>query len=174
MKYRLEDVVFYNPETGEFTWKFRDSAPKAWNSRFAGKPAFCYLNKKGYLVGAINSKHMYAHRAAWEISNGPIPDGFEIDHVNRNSADNRLVNLRLATKSQNTSNSKGRENATSRFKGVNWCVKANKWRVNVFKDRELKHLEYFDDEVDAAIAYDVAAENLHGKFANLNFHQGVA
>ncbi len=163
MNKKVMDFVEYYPETGSFTWK-----P---NTKFAGKPAFNSLNTRGYARALINSKRMYAHRAAWEICHGEIPEGYEIDHINRNPSDNRLCNLRLATKSQNSANVRS-IGKTSQFRGVSWYKEIGKWQVSVGKNRKVWCIGYFENEVDAAKAYDAKATELHGEFANLNFPQG--
>ena len=49
-------------------------------------------------------KSLFVHRLVWEAFNGPIPDGYEIDHVNTIRGDNRLSNLRVATPKENRNN----------------------------------------------------------------------
>ena len=45
-----------------------------------------------------------AHRFVYEYFNGPIPDGLQIDHINRDKADNRINNLRAVTQHENMQN----------------------------------------------------------------------
>ena len=49
---------------------------------FAGDPVGCE-NNVGYLQVSVKSKPLYVHRIIWEMHNGPIPEGMEIDHINR-------------------------------------------------------------------------------------------
>lgn len=101
------DLLDYNPETGELFWRYREGAWPGFNGRFAGKVAgcrhICTIGKAYIQVRLLNELH-YAHRLAWIIANGPIPDGMQIDHVNGDGTDNRLVNLRLTTPSENKRN----------------------------------------------------------------------
>lgn len=94
--------------------------------------------------------------------------GFKMtDHINGNSLDNRRSNLREATPSDNRCNvakSKGQ----SFYKGVSPTT-SGKWRAGIRRDGVSLHLGTFDDELTAALAYDEAARNLHGRFARLNF-----
>jgi hypothetical protein len=103
--------------------------------------------------------------------------GVEIDHVSGDPLDNRRVNLRLATSSENCSNRKKRlpvkgASATSNFIGVSWIQGAKKWRVQVRKEGKSLYSKYFSDEIEAAHAYDVAAKSILGNFARLNFNNG--
>ena len=97
------------------------------------------------------------------------PIGFVTDHKNRNSLDNQKHNLRTATVSQNAANIKSQENSTSQFLGVYWETRRNKWFVTIKSNKKNKFIGRFDEEVEAAKAYDKAAIECHGEFANLNF-----
>ena len=100
-----------------------------------------------------------------------VPDDMFVDHINRNSLDNRKANLRPATPSQNVRNRAKNTNRTytSKYKGVTWnrCIKP--WRAHIHFNHKLISLGSFDDEIRAAKAYDRAARRYHGEFAVLNF-----
>lgn len=101
--------------------------------------------------------------------------GFDrTDHANRNGLDNRRVNLRDCTQSQNQANSKptisyGGKPTSSKFKGVKRCASTGRWMVAVTKDRKSHWVGRFDNEIDAALAYDAKAKELFGEFARTNF-----
>jgi hypothetical protein len=97
----------------------------------------------------------------------PPPPGYVTDHVNRNSRDNRLSNLRLATRSQNMANKSKSANTASKYFGV--TKSRTGWRAQTTVNYKTVNLGYFDTERDAALAYDQAARKLHGGFAHLNF-----
>lgn len=94
--------------------------------------------------------------------------GSEIDHVNGNGLDNRRVNLRFASRSENCSNCRPSRNNRSGYKGVHWHKGAKKWRSQIKTNGKRIHLGYFENKNDAARAYNEAAIRLHGSFARLN------
>jgi hypothetical protein len=94
-------------------------------------------------------------------------DKTEVDHKNRDRLDNRIENLRLCNRSQNTCNTKYHKNRHSQYRGVN-LVEGTRWRAVVTKDKKHHHCGYFDTEIQAALAYNEAAQQLHGEFAYLN------
>jgi len=126
------------------------------------------VNELGYRVITVNKRRFLAHRLAWFYVNGVWPDGM-IDHVNQDQSDNRIENLRIATKSQNMANDGPRATNTSGYRGVTFDKKRGKWVAMITKDYKVLHLGRFLDREDAARAYDAAAISLFGEFACLNF-----
>lgn len=92
----------------------------------------------------------------------------KVDHINRNTLDNRRGNLRIVTQSQNMMNAAIRKTNTSGYKGVCYVSRTNRWCANIWKDRKQIYLGSFRDKKDAALAYNKAALALHGQYAFLN------
>jgi|KBSMisStaDraftv2_1062788.scaffolds.fasta_scaffold1087035_1 hypothetical protein len=90
-----------------------------------------------------------------------------IDHKNHNGLDNRKGNLRMATDEQNLRNARKRPGKGSPYRGVARSSK-NRWRVRIRYDGKSHLVGYFNDELDAATAYNFAAEEHHGEFAIFN------
>ncbi len=100
------------------------------------------------------------------------PKGLETDHKNHDTLDNRRENLRTCTHSQNMANQHNqsrKSTLSSRFKGVSWNSERQCWRANIRIDGRTRFLGQFDDEKDAASAYDAKARELFGEFALTNF-----
>jgi hypothetical protein len=100
-----------------------------------------------------------------------VPDGLLVDHKNHNGLDNRKANLRPATRAENSRNRRKfrKRKCRSRFKGVSWNKDRKKWSARILFNRDMKFIGYFDDEIEAAKAYDEAAKKYHREFAVLNF-----
>lgn len=109
------------------------------------------LGGKGYAyravsVGGAQQWHTM-HRDLLGLAPG---DGLEADHINRNKLDNRRSNLRVVTRAENAQNMPKYRGSSSRFRGVHWAKKSNKWIAQARIDGRLRHLGCFDDEMEAA------------------------
>lgn len=118
----------------------------------------------------------YLHREVWERMTGhKVPADFIVDHINRDKLDCRRSNLRLATKEDNERNKGKRRTSfgracTSQYKGVTWTKgkKTKPWRAIYTLHKKQIALGYFEDEKEAAKAYNVAALEHGGEFAVIN------
>ena len=167
----LRNVLLYNEQTGELIWKSRprthfktQSAFVRWNKLHANTPAFKCSEKTGYRSGMLDGVSYYAHRIIWAIAHGPIPSG-EIDHINGIRYDNRLINLRLVTRLENTQNRKVRSDSKTGVPGVYWEKACNKWRAEIKANKKRISLGVFDILEDA-IAARKDAERRYGFHPN--------
>lgn len=143
---------------GDLIWR-EDRGRKTKSGDLAGSM------KDGYVVIRINGKSYRAHRLIYLMHHGFLPD--LLDHINRIKSDNRIENIREASVSENAMNRK--PSGTSRYKGVAWHARDERWVAGIRIGGRQKHLGSFIKEDDAAKAYDCAAKEHHKEFANLNF-----
>lgn len=157
----LKSVLHYNKDTGIFT-------------RIA-KTSFCVqlgeiaggFDIKGYIRISVFNKRYKAHRLAFLYMTGRWPKD-QVDHINHIKDDNRWVNLRECSQTQNKGNTPLRKNNKSGFKGVCWHKNGGKWQAAIRVNNKRFFLGLFDNKKDAAIAYNSAAVKEFGKFACLN------
>ena len=95
--------------------------------------------------------------------------GQQVDHVSGNGLNNQRSNLRLCTHAQNLRNQRAQAGRSSKYKGVSWLKARKKWEAYIKVNRVKHHLGRFEDEIEAAKAYDSAAIKFFGEFARLNF-----
>lgn len=167
---RIREVLDYCPEAGVFIWKPRllgefSSARfcRTWNSKYAGKEAGA-IDKNGYRRIWLDGRLYRAHRLAWMVCHGDWPAKF-IDHINGNRLDNRIINLRDATKSDNCRNTAIPKSNKSGVLGVSWRERDKRWIAQIRHGEKVIHLGSFTD-FDAAVICRKSAEQLYGYHEN--------
>lgn len=162
----LKGLLHYDPETGDFTW-FPREGRRAWNTRYAGKPAGfdwrCGSNVS-YRSIRIHDWPFLGHRLAWLYMTGAWPT-YGVDHIDLDGLNNRWVNLREASKAQNGHNTRAPCTNTSGFKGVSLHRQTGRYRATIRSGDRQIWLGYHDTPEEAHAAYVKAANELRGIFA---------
>ncbi len=144
----LQEAFTYVPKTGLL---YRNSTGEVTGTKGNLK---IQISHKGHILAV--------HRVAWKMVTGKDPVD-TIDHINRDPYDNRWVNLREATRTQQQAN---RVMPSKHLTGVS--PRSNKWQARIKKDGKQTYLGSFDTEMEAHLAYCFHAEQLHGEFACLD------
>lgn len=142
---RLRELVNYNPDTGLMTWKI------SRNQKALAGTEVGHQEAKGYRSACIDGKDFKVHRLAWLYVYGQWPKN-QIDHLNQIKDDNRIVNLRDVTNSQNQLNIKIKSNNTSGLRGVHFDSRAKTWRAQISRNGVRQTLGSFDTKEKAATA----------------------
>jgi hypothetical protein len=150
----------YDHETGLFTWKINKKGPAKAGHR-AGA-----VHSRGYITIRINGHDYLAHRLAWFIQYGTLNEYDQIDHINLDRKDNRIVNLRKATHAENCRNTKVRSHSFSKLKGAHYHKVRKKYRARITIDKKQIWLGYFNTAEEAHAAYKEASLKLHGNFSS--------
>jgi len=156
---RLKQLLRYDADTGLFTWIAHQRRPDLIGT-IAGSP-----QGQGYICINVDNRKHKAHRLAWLYVNGAWPS-VHIDHRNRVKDDNRIENLREATKAQNERNKGLRSVNTSGVTGVYWSIAAQKWQAYIRVDGRMKYLGVFADKEEAINARRTAELSNFGEFAS--------
>lgn len=149
----LNDLFEY--KDGHLYWK------KSKRCGWEGKKAGTICN--GYVQIRINKKHTYAHRLIYMIHYDEMPT--YIDHIDGNPLNNKIENLRKATNSQNSSNSKIKSTNTSGYKGVSFRSDTKKWQAALTKDYKKISLGCYETAEEAYQAYLNGSKKHFGEFA---------
>lgn len=139
-----------------------DAADYEWLSQWkwcaqVDEKGFAYACRAGPRLTIIRMHRVLAQPAAHQV----------VDHINRDTLDNRRANLRCCTLAENARNRAGNRGTLSPFKGV--LAAGPRWRARIGDGTRQRHLGCFATQEEAARAYDEAARLLHGEFARLNF-----
>jgi hypothetical protein len=140
----IQAAFTYDPETGVVE-RVRARLFEARNSRG-------WADKQGYLrFSHCQGRTLAAHRIALVLS-GQSVNKMQVDHINGDTKDNRLANLRLTSAAVNMRNAKRSRRNISGVTGVCWHRTARKWQASVYDAYLSKHLGYFDDFFEAVCA----------------------
>lgn len=146
-------ILSYDPATGKLTWIVN-------RSRKVRAGANAGAVSHGYVRIKVDGKPYAAHRVAWLLTTGRWPAA-QIDHINGDRSDNRLVNLREATNSENHQNLPVLVTNKSGYTGVSWNKARCKWQAFIVKDGRSIYLGLFDNEIQASRSYLDAKRQLH-------------
>ena len=160
LEYREALELFrYDYETGVLYWRWRVNSrvPKTLEAGAQNKSS-------GYLTVSVHGRLYQVHRVVMLMCYGFYGEGLEVDHINHVRNDNRLVNLRFVTRSENRKNQSVSSKNTSGVTGVYFSKARKKYRAQIKVDWKVIHLGYFDTLEEAAAAR--AEANLKFKFNN--------
>lgn len=164
----FKDNLRYDPKTGDLWWTKQNlgrGTPRDLNSPAGHTNSDLYLLINVRLGGYHRLFRL--HRVAWFLYYGVWPKD-HIDHINNIRDDNRIINLREATRSENGGNRKAQEGGTSQYKGVYWNKQSCKWTASIRVNRKPIYLGRYHKEEEAALAYNKAALEYFGEFAKIN------
>ncbi len=161
----VRQILDYDPETGEFTWRYRPDYPPQWNGKWAGKIAGA-TDAEGRRQIKILGRFYKAHRLAFLIIAGRWPIE-QIDHADHDNGNNRWGNLREANNAQNMHNRPAQMNNTSGAKGVWFEKRRCKWVAEIAVNYQHIYLGQFDNIEEASAVYERAALKYHGEFARV-------
>lgn len=149
---RLKELLYYDPETGVFTWKLRRGGT-AKAGTVAGTP-----DSHGHIQIKLDSRLYLAHRLAFLYETGAAPA--EVDHINQVKHDNRMCNLRPTTRSLNRHNCPPSKANKSGHRGVFWIERLNKWQAYISLGGKRTILGCFSAYDDAVSARRVAESEM--------------
>jgi hypothetical protein len=155
---RARELLEYEPETGVLRWR-RD----VYRRIKAGQKAGC-TRKDGRQVVRVDDELMYSHRVAWLLTYGIWP-AEQIDHINGDPSDNRLVNLRAACNAINSQNKrKAFRTSKTGLLGASPAScpgEVGRFVANITVGGAKKNLGYFDTPEEAHAAYVRKKRKIH-------------
>ena len=155
----IEDIrarISYNPDSGEFIRLVSSGGS------LAGSAIRPKASKNGYVYVPVLGLKILAHRVAWALSHGEWPP-HDIDHIDGVRSNNRLGNLRPATRGENMQNERRARasNKSCGLLGVSWSKATNRWSAGIKVGGKKRHLGLFDCPKQAHEAYIQAKRELH-------------
>lgn len=157
----IRSILDFDTKTGTFRWKHRDSAPKSWNTKYAGKIAG-HQGARGYIYVQIGGVNYAAHQLAWLWVHGEWVT--HLDHRYGIRSDNRILELRPAGPVANACNKAIQSNNTSGHAGVHYDKHRRKWRSCADRSGVRHIFGFFDTKEEAINARAKGIAKVHGDF----------
>lgn len=146
--------IAYDPATGRMVWKMKPS--RCVNA--GDETGVASGGGHGYGRVKLFGKQHQAHRVAWLITYDVWPSE-DLDHINGIRSDNRIANLREASRAMNAENRHGPQRfSKSGILGVS--VQDGKYKARIVINRQYVYLGFFDTAEEASAAY-LAAKREH-------------
>lgn len=154
--------IFYYDETSPSCLRWKEN-------RYAGRHHTILVAKKDDPVGWLDTSHnyykvsllnkrYYVHRIIWQILNGEIEEGLEIDHIDGNSSNNILSNLRKVTRQVNCRNFKKNKSNSSGVTGVSYDKTRKRWESCYYDENCIRHRKSFSESAHGENAFKLACE----------------
>lgn len=125
---------------------------------------YCLMKRNEYFITKIKGKNINIHQLVLGYQGN-----LWIDHIDTNKSNNRKKNLRLCTHKESSCNKNKNKNSDSKYKGVTFDNKLNKWRSRIMFNGKMTDLGRHKNEIDAAKIYDEAARKYFKEYGRYNF-----
>lgn len=168
LSFPLKDL--FNYVDGKLFWKshqelklVRDKDGKSFRNQYAGREVGC-LCGSGYMFVKIRGVLYQLHRIVFALHHGYLPN--EVDHIDGNPLNNKIENLREASRSQNLANTKLSKANTTGVKGVTFNKRVGKFQAYLTKEKKRTYLGSFNSLEEAEQSRKAAFERAFGEYAN--------
>jgi len=153
-----EALELFDYKDGQLYWR------KPLNKRVKIGSLAGTVSSVGYIAIMVNRKRYQAHRLIFLMHHGWLPEF--IDHIDLDRKNNKIENLRAASRGQNNLNCSVRRDSRSQIKNVCWVARLNKWLVSMRIKGQRKHIGVFADLELAILVASEYRDFYHGEFAN--------
>jgi len=160
----LKEHFDYNPDTGIIIWKKKTSIKARIKIGQEAGSEKVKTETLSYREIKFNKTLYKAHRLAYYMYHGIDPSNNDIDHEDRNGLNNKINNLRLATRLENGRNRKFQKNNTSGITGVSWHKIRKRWVATIKINGKQKYVGSFFNKEDAIQARKEAEKKYFGEF----------
>lgn len=160
MDFELANTL-WRYDNGRLYWKMK--VGRGVGVKYPGDIAGGTPDELGYFYVSWKRKHYFLHRIVFLLHHKYFPEC--VDHIDCDPSNNKIENLRAATRTQNQYNRRTNRNTRSGVKGVSWHPQLQKWNVRLWLNGKTTHFGVFEDIELAELVAIEAREKYHGKFA---------
>jgi hypothetical protein len=162
MDIKRDDYILITQERIKEMFTYHEDGTLSYNKN-GKKVVYTLKSDSGYAFVSIDRKPRRLHRIIFLYHHGYFPEC--VDHINGIRHDNRIENLRAASKEQNCLNRARSKNNSSGFKNVSWSKPMNKWMVQMTVNKKYQNIGYYEDVEFADLVAQEARNLYHGAYA---------